>query len=87
MLFRSKSANNVPIAMLMVAGYYVVFTPLSTWWGDALTGIGWNDYVVLIGTMLVNFVTEFLFWRFVVFGKSINTNSLARKDTDVGENS
>lgn len=83
--FTFKSANNVPMAMLMVAGYYVVFTPMSTWWGDALTGIGWNEYVVLIGTMLVNFVTEFLFWRFVVFGKSINTNSLARKGTHVGE--
>lgn len=26
-----KSSNNVPIAMMKVAGYYTVFTPLSTW--------------------------------------------------------
>lgn len=77
--FTFKSANNVPIAMLKVACYYAVFTPMSTWWGARLTDIGWNDYVVLIGTMLVNFVTEFLFWRFVVFGKTINTNKLAKK--------
>lgn len=68
-----KSANNVTIAMLQVACYYAVFTPGSTWWGDALTRIGWNDYIVLGGTMIINFVTEFIFDRFVVFGKSIDT--------------
>jgi len=81
--FTFKSANNVPIAMLKVAGYYLVFTPLSTWWGDALTkGLGWNYYIVLIGTMLVNFITEFLFDRFFVFGKSINTNKLGIKENE-----
>ncbi|HEY5466268.1 MAG TPA: GtrA family protein, partial [Clostridia bacterium] len=77
--FTFKSSNNVPLAMLKVACYYAVFTPMSTWWGARLTDIGWNEYIVLIGTMLVNFVTEFLFWRFVVFGKTINTNKLAKK--------
>lgn len=78
--FTFKSANNIPLAMLKVAGYYCLFTPLSTWWGDRLTGAGWNEYVVLIGTMLINFVTEFLFWRYIVFGKTINTNKLAKKN-------
>ena len=78
--FTFKSANNIPIAMLKVAGYYAVFSPVSTWWVGALTGIGWNYYLVQIGTMLINFVTEFLFDRFVVFGKSINTNDLGRKE-------
>lgn len=77
--FTFKSACNVPIAMLQVLGYYAVFTPLSTWWGDALTNIGWNEYIVLGGTMLTNFITEFLFTRFFVFRKSINTNDLAKK--------
>ena len=69
------SAANVPIAMLKVAAFYVVFTPLSTWWTAVLTGaeFGWNPYVVEIGTMVINFVTEFLYDRFVVFGKSIDT--------------
>ena len=75
--FTFKSANNVPVAMMKVAVYYVVFTPLSTWWTAALTepsyGIMWNEYLVLILTMLVNFSTEFLYDRFVVFGKSIDT--------------
>ena len=68
-----RSANNVPIAMLKVAAYYLVFTPLSTWGGDKLTGIGWNEYVVLAVSMLLNFTTEFLYDRFVVFGGSIDT--------------
>lgn len=73
--FTFKSANNVPVAMLLVAGYYGVFTPLSTWAGDALVDTyGWNEQLVLIITMITNFVTEFLFDRFVVFRNSINTN-------------
>ena len=70
-----RSANNIPIAMMKVALFYLIFTPLSTLWTAALTGesVGWNEYVVLIGTMLINFVLEFLYDRFVVFGKSIDT--------------
>lgn len=73
--FTFHSASNVPIAMLKVACFYLVFTPLSTWWTAVLTGsnVGWNEYLVLILTMLVNFVTEFLYDRFFVFGNSIDT--------------
>lgn len=82
--FTFKSANNVPVAMLKVLGYYCVFTPLSTWWGVGLTNAGINDYIVQGGTMIINFITEFLFWRFVVFGKSINTNKLAQRENTEG---
>ncbi len=71
--FTFKSANNVPVAMTKVLAYYAVFTPLSTWWGDALTKANWNEYLVLGGTMIINFVTEFLYQRFFVFGKSIES--------------
>ena len=75
--FTFKSAANVPIAMLKVAAFYVVFTPLSTWWTAALTepayGIMLNEYIVLAATMLINFVTEYLFDRFFVFGSSLDT--------------
>ena len=74
--FTFHSASNVPIAMLKVAGFYLVFTPLSTWWTAMLTGssAGWNEYLVLALTMIINFVTEYLFQRFVVFGKSLDTD-------------
>ncbi len=76
--FTFCSANNVPIAMLKVAAFYAVFAPLSAWLMDYLTGIGWNEYVVQISTMLLNFVLEYLYQRFFVFGKSLDT---AKKNT------
>lgn len=73
--FTFCSANNVPVAMALVALFYLVFTPLSTWWTAVLTApdVGWNEYLVLALTMIVNFVTEYLYDRFVVFGNSIDT--------------
>jgi putative flippase GtrA len=79
-----KSANNVPKAMLKVIAYYCVFTPLSTCWGEALTSIKWNEYLVLGLTMFINLLTEFTFCRFVVFRNSIDTNTLAKKDEKDG---
>lgn len=84
--FTFKSANNVPVAMLKVALYYCVFTPLSTWWGTALTDAGVNNYIVEIGTMLVNLITEFLFNRFVVYRGTMNTRDDAKNETNDGEN-
>lgn len=73
--FTFRSAGNVPVAMALVALFYLVFTPLSTWWTAVLTSpdVGWNEYLVLALTMLTNFVTEYLYDRFVVFRKSIDT--------------
>lgn len=62
-----KSAANVPVAMAKVFGFYLVFTPLSTWLGDLAEGAGGNDFVILIITMVANFVLEFLFCKFVVY--------------------
>lgn len=79
--FTFKSATNVPIAMLKVAAYYVVFTPLSTWWGDIMAEDWlWNEYLVLAVTMAINLSTEFLYQKFVVFRNSIDTNDLAKKE-------
>ena len=62
-----KSAANVPVAMAKVFGFYLVFTPLSTWLGNLAEGYGINDFVILVVTMLANFVLEFLFCKFVVY--------------------
>lgn len=62
-----KSAANVPVAMAKVFGFYLVFTPLSTWLGHLAEGRGINDFVILLATMLANFVLEFLFCKFVVY--------------------
>ena len=73
-----KSATNVPIAMLKVAFYYCLFTPLSTYLGHLATNAGVNDYVVEITTMLCNLVTEYLVCRLLLEQKTMNTNSLAK---------
>ncbi len=81
--FTFKSAANIPIAMLEVFGYYLVFTPLSILGGDALTGANWNEYLVLAITMILNFVTEFLFCKYVVYrGKMDNQNVPKQTDFD-----
>ena len=89
-----RSDADLKRCMLLVALYYLVFTPLSTWWTAALTGENpftgaaasetpvLNNYVVEIGTMLINFVTEFLYQKFVVYRNRIDTNELARKEQE-----
>lgn len=73
--FTFCSANNVPIAMLKVACFYLVFAPLSTWWTKVLTSpaYGWNEYLVLVITMAINLVTEYLYCKYFVFRGSIDS--------------
>ena len=75
--FTFKSANNIPIAMLKVLGYYAVFTPVSVILGNYFTekfaSFAAIEYIVLGITMVINMVTEFLFQKFVVFRNSENT--------------
>ena len=75
-----QSASNVKRAMLLVFAYYLVFTPVSTLLEHRLTDVcHWNEYLVTILNMLLNFVTEFLYQRFVVYRNSIDTNDRAKK--------
>jgi len=80
--FTFKSAANVPVAMLKVFGYYLVFAPLSIWWTVVLTGLGWNEYLVLLLTMVINLVTEYVFCRFVVYRGSIYTSENAKSELE-----
>lgn len=79
--FTFKSANNVPVAMLKVALFYAIFTPVSTIGGNYLAEtVGVNDFVVTIINMAANFILEYLYDRFVVFGNSLDTNSRGQKE-------
>ena len=69
--FTFKSASNVPFAMFLVVCFYGVFTPLSTWWGHAMEGAGIPGLVVTVFSMLVNFVSEFFYQKYVVFKDSL----------------
>jgi len=65
--FTFKSANNVPFAMFLTVLFYCAFTPLSTWWGAAMEGAGVPGLLVTAFSMIVNFITEFLYQKYVVF--------------------
>jgi len=90
--FRSEA--DIKRSMMLVGLFYLVFTPVSTWWTAALTGENpftgaaasdeplMNNYVVQAGTMLINFVTEFLYQKFVVYRHTIDTNERARREQD-----
>lgn len=72
--FTFKSAANVPVAMLKVAAYYAVFTPLTSWLEHVYTTQwGWNEYIATGVNMALNLITEFLYQRFFVFGSSLDT--------------
>ena len=72
--FTFRSANNVPIAMLKVACFYAVFTPATTILGNYLAETKEvNDLIVTGLNMALNLVTEYLYDRYFVFGKTIDT--------------
>ena len=86
--FTFRSAGNVPEAMIKVAIFYAIFTPVSTIAGDYLSGyVGIDAYLVTAINMLCNFVLEYLYDLFFVFGKTIDTNEMASQspsnDTNV----
>ena len=67
--------------MLKTLAYYLVFGPISIWLAQMylIDTLGWNEFLVKGAVMFVNFVTEFLYQRFVVFGKSIDTKPIEHK--------
>lgn len=79
-----RSADNVPKCMALVFLFYCAFTPLSLWLGGMankalIAKISWGNYIVEGCTMIANFILEFLYNRFVVYRKSIDTNDVAKK--------
>ncbi|MBO7357733.1 MAG: GtrA family protein [Lachnospiraceae bacterium] len=82
-----QSANNVPVAMLKVAAFYAVFTPLSTILGNYFAEtLHWNEYLVTGLNMICNFITEYIYDRYVVFGKTIDTNERAQRENGGNQN-
>ena len=71
--FTFKSAANVPVAMMKLIGFYIVFTPVSTYFGHVAEGSGINEYIVLAVTMISNFALEFLFSKLVIYRNQENT--------------
>lgn len=69
--FTFKSASNVPISMTLALCFYVMFIPVSVFGGDALETSGWNGTLVTILMMVINFILEFFWDKFIVFNDKI----------------
>ncbi len=82
--FTFQSASNVKIAMLKTFGYYLVFAPISIHFADMylVKTLGWNEILVKFCTMLINFVTEFLFQRLFVYRNTCDTAVKKQKEND-----
>ncbi|MCM1035224.1 MAG: GtrA family protein [Paludibacter sp.] len=81
--FTFRSNANITRAMLLVLLYYAIFTPTSTWLGDWLAeSRQWNAYLVTLINMLLNFLTEFVFQRYVVYGKATDNRIKASTTKD-----
>ncbi len=69
-----RSTANIPLALIKILAFYAVFTPTTTLLGNWLVEtVGWNEYLVTALNMVLNFLTEFLYQRFVIFRGSIDT--------------
>ena len=74
--------------MLKLFGFYLVFTPVSTYLGNLCQNNGVDEYVVLVVTMLINFVLEYLFSKFVMYRNKENTlpdSKKSKEDTQAKE--
>jgi len=70
--------------MTKVFAYYLVFTPLSTILGNWLVEVRFSgsivaNNVVFFSTLLINFITEFLYQRYYVFKNQIDTRESANE--------
>ena len=75
-----KAAVNIPKSMALAFLFYVFFIPPTAIGGNYLVAnYGWNKTVVLLITMVLNFVLEFLWNRFVIYGKKVDTQKSKSK--------
>ncbi len=69
-----KSTANIPVAMIKVFIFYLIFTPTTTILGNYLVKtLSYNEYLVTGINMLANFVLEYLYDKYIVFRGKIDT--------------
>lgn len=66
--FTFKSTGNVPFAMFLVSVFYVAYIPISSVVAGMMDDAGMHPAVIKIIWLLINFVGEFIWWKYVVFG-------------------
>ena len=68
-----KASDNIVKSMVLVALFYLVFTPLSAWFMAWVTSIGCDEVIAKGIIMIANLVLEFLYLRFVVYRNTCDT--------------
>ena len=81
-----KSSGNISKAFLLVILFYLIFTPTSTLLGKYLAeDLEWNNTIVTLLNMLLNFILEYLYDRYVVFKNTIDTKKIIKKVSSNGK--
>ena len=68
-----KSTIPMKTALSKLAIFYLFFIPPSTWAGEGLVYLDWNEYLVLILTMIINLALAFLYNKHFIYNGKINT--------------
>lgn len=86
--FTFKSANNIPIAMLLAFAFYIPFYPFQIWYMNLVEkglegSIGdWAFIISLVTCMTINGVLEFCWQQFVVFRGTLDSNAKAKQEQE-----
>ena len=80
--FTFKDAGNVPLAMFLAFLFYVPFYPFQTWYVHTIKTLLSNHItadgagvIAEASVMVINFVLEFIWQKFVVFRKPKDKNA------------
>lgn len=76
--FTFKAANNVPLAMALVVIYNLIIVVPLALGGDKLVELWGKDWGILVTaiSLLINFVTEFFWDKFIVFNPKVTDKIL-----------
>lgn len=76
--FTFKAANNVPLAMVLVVIYNLIIVVPLAFGGDKLVEIWGKDWGILVTaiSLLINFITEFFWDKFIVFNPKVTDKIL-----------
>lgn len=78
--FTFKAANNIPLAMALVIIYNLIIVVPLAFGGDELVKLWGADWGILVTaiSLLINFVTEFFWDKFVVFNPKVTDKILSK---------
>ncbi len=78
--FTFKAANNIPLAMTLVIIYNCIIVVPLAFGGDELVKIWGAEWGILVTaiSLLINFITEFFWDKFVVFNPKVTEKILSK---------